>query len=36
MAYKYHCLNPIAKVGLDNFDAQFFALLTLHFFSSFF
>ncbi|MBR5420532.1 MAG: phosphoglycerate dehydrogenase [Lachnospiraceae bacterium] len=23
MAYKYHCLNPIAKVGLDNFDAQY-------------
>ena len=23
MAYKYHCLNPIAAVGLDNFDASY-------------
>ena len=23
MAFKYHCLNPIAAVGLDNFDASY-------------
>ena len=21
--FKYNCLNPIAKVGLDNFDANY-------------
>ena len=21
--FQYHCLNPIAQVGLDNFDANY-------------
>ena len=23
MAYQYHCLNPIAAIGLDRFDGQY-------------
>ena len=24
--FKYHCLNNIAKIGLDNFDSNFVAV----------